>query len=395
LSEKRLPEQRFGKRPPVTPAWKAAAHLVCVRLDTMGDVLMAGPAMRALREAVPGRTITLITSRAGAAVAGLMPEVDQTWVWDAPWMKPAPGGSLAEMRARLREARPDAAVIFTTYTQSPLPAAVVLQEAGVPLRTAHCRENPYALLTDWVPEREPEVEVRHEVRRQLDLAAAVGATTTDERLRVSVSGDARRRVGALLGRAGLGEGVPWALVHPGATAESRRYPLELWAEACRELARDHGVALAFSGDEGERPLSDALREAAGEPGPSFAGELGLPELAALVEAAPVLLAGNTGPVHLAAAVGTPVVDIYALTNPQHTPWRVPSRVLYRDVPCRWCYRSVCPEGHHLCVRGVEPREVVAATLGLLRGEEPPPLSLPPVPARTPLPRGPRRASPGS
>jgi ADP-heptose:LPS heptosyltransferase len=69
---------------------------------------------------------------------------------------------------------------------------------------------------------------------------------------------------------------------------------------------------------------------------------------------------------VAAALGVPVVDLYALTNPQHTPWQVPSRVLSHDVPCRWCYRSVCPMGHHLCLRGVEPDEVVAAVHDLLQ-----------------------------
>lgn len=68
---------------------------------------------------------------------------------------------------------------------------------------------------------------------------------------------------------------------------------------------------------------------------------------------------------MAAALGTPVVDLYALTNPQHTPWQVPSRVLSHDVPCRWCYSSVCRTGHHLCLRGVAPAEVVAAALDLL------------------------------
>jgi ADP-heptose:LPS heptosyltransferase len=83
-------------------------------------------------------------------------------------------------------------------------------------------------------------------------------------------------------------------------------------------------------------------------------------MAALLASAPLLISNNSGPVHIAAAVGTPVVDLYALTNPQHTPWRVPSRVLSHDVPCRWCYRSICPEGHQNCLRLVEASEVAAA-----------------------------------
>jgi ADP-heptose:LPS heptosyltransferase len=91
----------------------------------------------------------------------------------------------------------------------------------------------------------------------------------------------------------------------------------------------------------------------------------LAELAAVIEAAPLLISNNTGPVHVAAAVGTPVVDLYALTNPQHTPWAVPHRVLYHDVSCKYCYRSVCPEGHHTCLRGVSPAAVAAAATELL------------------------------
>src|SRR5205085_708073 len=98
---------------------------------------------------------------------------------------------------------------------------------------------------------------------------------------------------------------------------------------------------------------------------SLAGRLGLPQLAATIELAPLLISNNTGPVHIAAALGTPVVDLYALTNPQHTPWQVPSRVLSHDVPCRNCYKSVCPLGHHDCLRGVPPEAVVTAARELL------------------------------
>ena len=73
----------------------------------------------------------------------------------------------------------------------------------------------------------------------------------------------------------------------------------------------------------------------------------------------------TAPVHIAAAVGTPVVDLYALTNPQHVPWRVPHRVLYRDVPCRYCYKSVCPAGHHDCLAQVRPAEIADAIRALV------------------------------
>jgi lipopolysaccharide heptosyltransferase II len=349
--------------------WSTATEVLAVRLDTMGDVLMTGPALRALRGSGARRRITLLTSAPGAEAGELMPEVDELLVYEAPWMKrDASGAGTAAadlaMVEELRRRHFDAAAIFTVYSQSPLPAALMCHLAEVPLRLAHCRENPYRLLTDHVPESEPHDKVRHEVRRQLDLVAAVGAKTDDERLAVDVPEPERVRIRELLAELGIDEARPWVVVHPGASAPSRRYPAESWAEACRRLAADHGVQIVMTGDASEAPLVAGVQRTAGLPDRSLAGRLGVATLAALLEAAPLLLAGNTGPVHLAAAVGTPVVDLYALTNPQHTPWQVPNVVLSCDVPCRWCQKSVCPEGHHRCLRGVAPGEVVAAALSL-------------------------------
>jgi ADP-heptose:LPS heptosyltransferase len=348
--------------------WTAAANVLCVRLDTLGDVLMTGPAMRALRASGARPRITLLTSRPGAAVAAFMPEIDEVMVYGAPWIKATPAGRPAApdraMIDTLRSRRFDAAAIFTVYSQSPLPAALLCHLSDIPLRLAHCRENAYQLLTDAVPEREPDELVRHEVRRQLDLVAAVGAHVADERLALRVPEAARKRARGCLAAAGIDHAEPWAVVHPGATASSRRYPARLWAEACRLLVAEQHWRVALTGTASERSVVEQVRAAAGVPLASLAGRLDLGTFAAVLEAAPVLLAGNTGPVHLAAAVGTPVVDLYALTNPQHKPWGVPNCVLSHDVPCRWCYKSVCPEGHHRCLVEVDPRHVVDAAVGL-------------------------------
>ena len=350
--------------------WSSAEEVLCVRLDTIGDVLMTGPAMRALRSSGARPRITLLTSGPGAAAGELMPDVDEVLVYEAPWMKRGArqgqdfSADLA-MIDELRRRRFDAAVIFSVYSQSALPAAVMCRLAGVPLRLAHSRDKPYALLTDHVPDPEPYELVRHEVRRQLDLVAAVGATTADERLAVRVGPDQRTRAAELLEHLELDGGRPWAVLHPGGSAPSRRYPAELWAEACHTLAAEHGVQFVMTGDADEAALANAIAHSAKLPDRSLAGRLSLGELAALLEAAPLLLSGNTGPVHLAAAVGTPVADLYALTNPQHTPWGVPNQVLSHDVSCRWCESSICREGHHRCLRGVRPAEVVNAALDLL------------------------------
>lgn len=348
--------------------WTDARRILAIRLDTLGDVIMTTPALRALKQGLPGARLTLLTSPPGALAGRLVPEVDDVLVYEAPWLKASPPRPDSRLDRRfvddLRARRFDAAVVFTVYSQNPLPAALLAYLADIPLRLAHCRENPYHLLTDWVKETEPEAGIRHEVRRQLDLVAHLGFRPAHERLSLRPAPPDRRRAAAELQRLGLGA-RPWIALHPGATASSRRYPPESFARVVRALVQDHHLPVVFTGAADEVPLIDQIRAAAGVPTFSLAGRLSLGALAATLARAALLISNNTGPAHVAAAAGTPVVSLYALTNPQHTPWGVPTRILSRSVPCAYCYRSTCPEGHHLCLRGISPDAVVAAALDLL------------------------------
>jgi ADP-heptose:LPS heptosyltransferase len=239
--------------------------------------------------------------------------------------------------------------------------------AGIPLRLAHCRENPYDLLTDWVPDREVvEDGMRHEVARQLDLVRSVGFTVDDDRLRIVLQADdvasARRHLEA----AGIPHDRGYVVVHVGATAASRRYPADRFGLAADRIAAATGARVVFTGSADERPLVEQAASAMSAERPvDLTGRLSLRELAAVVAGARLLLSNNSGPVHIAAAVATPVVDVYALTNPQHTPWRVPTRVLSHDVPCRNCLKSVCPLVHNDCLRRIEPHRLVDASIELL------------------------------
>jgi lipopolysaccharide heptosyltransferase II len=401
------------------PGWRSARRILCVRLDSLGDVLMCTPALRALRAALPGRKLTLLGSAAGAAALPFIPELDDVIVHAAPWMKgaatdpadddsatgfsggqpspsfpgelggpgdpgsPANFGNAGLGMAAMRQADQaglalvdalaarafDAAVIFTTYTQSALPAALLCHLAGIPLRLAHCRENPYRLLSDWVPDPEPVSTVRHEVQRQLALVGHVGCRPGDLGLSFAPrAADCAAAIERLRG-AGIDPGRPWILLHPGASAASRRYPAGHWAQAIALLSAATDVPLVLAGGAADVALVDDIRRRAGLPLPALptlAGRLGLGELGAALQMAAVAVTNNSGPAHIAAAVGTPLVDLYALTNPQHTPWGTRSRVLFHDVSCRFCFKSSCPQGHHDCMAGVAPRRVAEAVLDLLQ-----------------------------
>lgn len=350
--------------------WARARNILAVRLDAMGDVLMTTPALRALEAG--GRRVSLLTSPSGAAIARLIPEVDEVLVYEAPWMKASRRADTAAdeaLIATLRAKAFDAAVIFTVYSQSPLPAALVCYLAGIPRSLAYCRENPYRLLSDWQAETEPGQGIRHEVQRHLDLVASIGAQTLNKRMSLRVPARAIAAVAQRLKDRGLDAGERFIVLHPGATAPSRRYPSEHFAAAASELiARGHTVVLAGGADE--KALCANISAQCGSAPINLAGASTLEELVALIAGAQLVICNNSGPAHIAAAVGTPVVDLYALTNPQHTPWQVPSRVLSHDVDCKYCYKSVCPEGHHRCLREIAPARVVAAALSLLAQETP-------------------------
>lgn len=357
--------------------WRSARSVLAVRLDNLGDVIMTTPALAAIRRGLPQARIALLASRAGTAVAQHLPMVDEAIRFDAPWIK-SPGAvdeaqdfglRENELIDQLRARRFDAAIIFTVCTQSALPAALWCRLAGIPLRLAHSRENPYGLLTNWIIDNEVVADgMRHEVERQLALVAAVGLHPTDEHLVFEPGAAHTEQCRQRMAAAGVDPARRYFIVHPGATAASRRYPAEWFGTAAEAISRQTGSVAIYTGSASEQALIDAARERMTQPSFSLAGRLELGEFAALIAGAQVLVTNNTGPVHIAAALGTPVVDLYALTNPQHTPWKVACRVLNHSVPCRNCLKSVCPEGHHDCLRRVEPQAVAAAALELMSGD---------------------------
>jgi len=112
-----------------TAGWDSARRVLCVRLDRLGDVLMVTPAVRAVKQSGAGREVVLLTSAPGAEAAALVPEIDEVLVYDPPWMKATTAGADVDSYARtideLRRRHLDAAIVFTSFSQSPLPAALL------------------------------------------------------------------------------------------------------------------------------------------------------------------------------------------------------------------------------------------------------------------------------
>lgn len=318
-----------------TNDWRTFRNVLCIRPDNLGDVLMTTPAIRSLKESLPGRNVTLLASSAGADIARHVPAIDDVMIFDPPWYKhnsDSGHDSILAITADLKTRQFDAAVIFTVFSQNPLPTAMLAYMAGVPRIAGYCRENPYALLTDWFPDSEPLYGARHEVQRQLDLATALGAKPTSSNLSLQIPQGLEERVRSSLSAAGIDVGQPWLLLHPGASETRRRYPPERYAAAARELVDRLGTQVVLTGSKSEHALAASIAAHAGSGVANLAGAFSMDELIVLIASAPLIISNNTGPVHIAAAVQTPVVVLYALTNPQHAPWNVPHRILPFDVP---------------------------------------------------------------
>jgi ADP-heptose:LPS heptosyltransferase len=330
-----------------------APHVLLARQDNDGDVLLSGPAVRAA--AAGAREVTLLVGPRGAQAGALLPGVDRLVVEEAAWIDadPAPveRAGVEAFVDRLAALEVDVAVVLTSFHQSPLPLALLLRMAGVPRIGAISVDYPGALLDV----RHRVDDDRHEVERALSLLHAMGFALPagdDGALRVT----APPRIDAPFG------GERYVVVHPGASVPARTWRADRHAEVVAALAAA-GHNVAVTGSPGERALTAAV---AGEaPGPRVAdlgGETSLAGLAAVLAAADVIVVGNTGPAHLAAAVGTPVVELFAPTVPavRWRPWRVRHELLFAEVPCAGCRARRCPVPGHPCLGQVTVADVLAA-----------------------------------
>jgi len=306
--------------------WKDCRNILCVRLDNLGDLLMSEPAIRALKETLNCR-ITVLTSSMAAGIVPMLPGIDDCLIFDAPWVKLATPNDtdILNLVTTLRERQFDAAVIFTVFSQNPLPAALITYLAGIPLRLAYCRENPYHLLTQWVPDGEPYVFIRHQVQRDLDLVRHVGAETSQEQLMLQNSGNGNT-IDSLLKTTGVDPQKPWLILHPGVSEEKRRYPVDHWIMLAKALG-ELGYQALLTGTGSEADNARVIASNAGTSAHVLAGKLTLSEFVSLIQHAPLVVSVNTATIHIAAATQTPVIVLYAMSNPQHTPWRVAGKVL--------------------------------------------------------------------
>jgi ADP-heptose:LPS heptosyltransferase len=300
----------------------------------MGDVVMSTPAFRALKETF-GCRLTLLTSEMGSLIAPFVKQIDETIVFDLPWVKTNTSMSAdkwVELIEKLKAYHFDAAIIFTVYSQNPLPSALMAYMADIPLRLAYCRENPYDLLTDWIPDKEPYNFIQHQVKRDLYLVKYVEAITYDEYLSLQYRVEAFETAIDKLSSIGFNAEKEFIIAHAGVSEAKRQYPEPLWIEALNIITQKTDLQVLLTGAKNEQQLTNRIRHSTCDKVFAVAELLSLEESIAIIANSSLVISVNTSTIHIASAFKKPVVVLYAETNPQHTPWLTENAVLPFSVP---------------------------------------------------------------
>ena len=355
------------------------SSILLIRPDHLGDLLFATPAIRALRAALPQAHIACLVGPWSRAVLRNNPHLDEVMTCPFPGFtrrpKPSPlqPYSLLWRYARwLRARRFDLAVVlrFDHWW-----GALLAYLAGIPRRVGYDVAEVRPFLTEAVPY----VPGRHEVEQNLALverAAGCELPMADSPLEFHLTAEDRAFAEGFLTERGVGEGDLLICIHPGAGAPVKLWREEAWARVGDALAQRYGAKIILTGSAGERPLCQAIaRRMAAEPIVA-AGETTLGGLAALMARSRLVLGVDSGPLHLAVAVGAPTVHLYGPVDSRtFGPWGDPARhvVITSNMDCIPCNRlDYAPEelDEHPCVRNIPAERVLEAAERLLRSSTP-------------------------
>ncbi|MCO6429731.1 MAG: glycosyltransferase family 9 protein [Deltaproteobacteria bacterium] len=348
-----------------------ARKILLVRLDNIGDVIMIGPAVRALRAYLKDVHITLMASPAGRLAAPLVPGIDATITERTIWQDMSGELTMDKKRElaqakRIRKGNFDAAIIFTSFSQSPYPPAFACYLAGIPVRIAQSKEFGGGVLTHWI---RPPADELHQVDRNLHLLESLGLPSKGRDLQVSLSRRSESNAEKLLRRAKVKLSEEFVAVVPGASCQAREYPIERFVRIAGRLARD-GIQVVLLGSAKERVRLQAEEGLSSPLIHNLAGFTGVGEFAAIISKASLVFANDSSAMHLADAFGRPSVVLFSGTDreSQWQPRFSRSVLLRKHTDCAPCYRMKCPYG--LECLDIDPAEAVISGYQLMSGGTP-------------------------
>ena len=329
----------------------------------LGDAVMTTPALAAVREGFPAARIVLLARPLVAELFRHHPDVDEVMVYERPGRHE---GALGRLRlgVELRRRRFDGALLL----QNAFDAALIAFLGRIPERAGYPTDGRRILLTVPVPLTRAILE-RHEVEYYLCLLDGLGIPRpVPATLKLAVTGEERETMATRLASLGIERGAPIVAINPGATyGSAKRWYPDRFAAVADALSAEWGARIVVVGSTAETPLAGEIEAAMRNPPVNLAGKTTVRELMALLSLSSFLVTNDSGPMHIGAALGVPLVAIFGPTDWRRTsPWSERAKVVRVEIDCSPCRLRVCDRGHE-CMLGVTPGMVVDAARQLLPG----------------------------
>ncbi|HJR76231.1 MAG TPA: putative lipopolysaccharide heptosyltransferase III [Nitrospiraceae bacterium] len=333
-------------------------NILVIKLRHIGDVLLATPVLRTLKEAFPQARLTALVNRGTESVLRHHPDLDEILIAEK-------GTMAAQLRflRKLRRKRFDCVVDLTDGDRSAFMSLATRAKTRIGFNAEHRWRG--LLYTHVV---KPSPEDAHRIEYDLAAVRSLGLTSATARPTLYLSSDEELSAKQVLNELSAEDGRSSKLIiiQPGA-----RYPLKVWpgerfAELADRLVRAVPCRILLGGDSGERSVAEAVRDRTQCRPTVIAGRLSLLEFGALLKQCDLFIGNDGGAMHMAAAVGTPVVALFGPTYPQRWgPRGAPSEILYKGLDCRACYHPVCIRGEQNCMRLISVDEVFERCMRLL------------------------------
>ena len=329
----------------------------------LGDAVMTTPALAAVREGFPDARIVLLARPLVAELFRHHPDVDEVMVYERPGRHEGALGRL-RLAGEVRRRRFDGALLL----QNAFDAALIAFLGRIPERAGYPTDGRRFLLTLPVP-LTPAILERHEVEYYLCLLDGLGIPRpVPVSLKLGVTNQERETMVTRLASLGIERGAPIVAINPGATyGSAKRWYPDRFAAVADALSAEWGARVVVVGSAAEAPLAGEIEAATRNPPVNLAGKTTVRELMALLSLSSFLVTNDSGPMHIGAALGVPLVAIFGPTDWRRTsPWSERAKVVRVEIDCSPCRLRVCDRGHE-CMLGVTPGMVVDAAKALLPG----------------------------
>ena len=339
------------------------ASLLVRATNWLGDAVMTTPALAAVREGFPDARIVLLARPPVAELFRHHPDVDEVMLYERPGRHEGGLGRL-RLAGELRRRRFDGALLL----QNAFDAALIAFLGRIPERAGYPTDGRRILLTLPVP-LTPAILERHEVEYYLCLVDGLGIPRpVPVALKLAVTEEEREAMAKRLASLGIERGAPIVTINPGATyGSAKRWYPDRFAAVADTLSAEWSARVVVVGSAAESPLAGEIEAATRNPPVNLAGKTTVRELMALLSLSSFLVTNDSGPMHIGAALGVPLVAIFGPTDWRRTsPWSPLAKVVRVEIDCSPCRRRVCDRGHE-CMLGVTPGMVVDAAKALLPG----------------------------